>query len=287
MGMQQLDLIMEVGTLRGALDHLISNALECEYWTRQMHANHRRYLLEWFGDGPLSEVTYPRIREYVASEKRRGRAVETIRKRLSTLHMALEEAVRMDWIGKVPPWPVLKSDSRKMSDYWTVQQWEQAHLGCEDEDLQTFIAIGFWCGSHTSDIYRLRWADLDFTANTWTRRNTKSKATPVPLPIPNRLRALLWDRAELLQPHKRDLVVGRNMGHPNRAIKELARRCDIPEIRPIGLRHSCTTHLKDQGCDDFFRSFWLGHSSPVVTVGTYTHCTPRQIAEGAAKANAK
>lgn len=285
--MQQLELIMETGTLRGALDHLLANALECEYWTRQMHANHRRYLLEWFGDGLLSGVTYSRIREYLTAERRRGRAVETVRKRLSTLHMALKEAVRMGWLKEVPPWPVMKSDSRPMADYWTLAQWEAANLGCEDEDLATWIAIGFWCGSHTSDIYRLRWCDVNLSANTWIRRNTKSKAPPVPLPLPNRLRELLWERAERLQPHKRDLVCGRNMGHPNRAIKELARRCDVPVIRPIGLRHSCTTYQKDQGCDDLFRSFWLGHTSPAVTVGTYTHVTPRQIQEGAAKADQK
>lgn len=285
--MQQLELIIEPTRLRGALNHLLAHGLECEDWTRKMHAAHARYLVQHFHDVPLMDVTYSRIKEYVIVERRRGRAVETIRKRLSTLHMAMAESVRMGWLEKVPPWPVLKSDSRPKQVFWTAMEWEQAHLACEDEDLATFIALGFWIGSHTSDIYRQRWCDVDFVNNTIVRRNTKSHATPVVIPMPERLRAILWERHDRLQPHQRDLVCGRNMGHPNRPLKELAARCGIPAIPPIGLRHSCVTRLKEQGCDDQFRSWWIGHKSTKITVGTYTHMTPALITAGEALINPK
>ena len=283
--MHQLELIIEPARLEGALSHLLAHGLECEDWTRKMHANHVRYLVAFFGNVPLAEVTYHRIKEYLLSEKRRGLAVETIRKRLSTLHMALAEAVREGWLDKVPPWPVMKSDTRPRNDFWTTNEWEQANLACEDEDLATWIAIAFWCGSHTSDVYRLRWVDIDFVNNTFVRRNTKSHAEPIPIPMPPRLRGLLWERHDRLQPHKRDLVCGRNMGHPNRPLKELAARCGIPVIRPIGLRHACVTRLKEQGCDDQFRSWWIGHKSTKVTVGTYTHMTQPLIDAGIDKLN--
>lgn len=285
--MQQLELIIEPTRLRGALCHLLVHGLECEDWTRKMHACHARYLVQHFRDVPLTEVTYSKIKEYVIVEKRRGRAVETTRKRLSTLHMALMEAVRMGWLEKVPPWPVLKSDSRPKQVWWSTMQWEQAHLACEDEDLQTWIAVAFWCGSHTSDIYRFRWADVDFVNNTWIRRNTKSHAEPVAIPLPARLREILLERHDRLQPHRRDLVCGRNMGHPNRVLKQLATRCGIPAIPPIGLRHSCVTRMKELGCDDQFRSWWIGHKSTKVTVGTYTHMTPPLIDSGVALINPK
>lgn len=283
--MVQLELPLEVGTLRGAFNHLLANGLECEDWTRRMHASHTKYLLEWFGDGPLPGVTYPRLLEYYRSELKRGRARETVRKRLSTMHMALAEAVRMGWLEKLPPWVVIKSDSRPKKDYWTVTQWEAANLACDDEDLAMFIAQGFWFGSHTSDIYRQRWQDIDLVKNTWIRRNTKSKAEPAELPIPERMRELLIARKDRLQPHPRDLVCGRNLGHPNRQLKALAARCDLPAIRPIGLRHSCVTYLKDCGCDDDFRCFWIGHKGVAVTKRVYTHMTPGQVEAGMALAN--
>lgn len=283
--MHQLELIIEPTRLEGALNHLLAHGLECEDWTRKMHRSHVRYLLEFFGNVTLAEVTYHRIKEYLLSEKRRGLAVETIRKRLSTLHMALMEAVREQWLEKVPPWPVMKSDTREVAKLWTVTDWEQANLACEDEDLAMLIAIEFWCGSHTSDVYRFRWCDVDFVNNTWLRRNTKSKADPVAVPLPPRLRQLLFERYDRIQPHRRDLVCGRNMGHPNRPLKELALRCGIPKIRPIDLRHSCVTRLKEQGCDDQFRSWWIGHQSTKVTVGTYTHMTQPLIDVGIDKIN--
>ena len=277
-----------MATLRSALNHLLANALECEDWTRRMHVNHAKYLLAWFGNGPLSGITYPRILEYYREMQRRGLARETVRKYLSTLHMALTESVRMGWLDKVPPWVVIKSDSRPRNDYWTLTQWEAAHLACDDEDFRTMVDVMWWTGMHTSDVYRFRWCDVDLVLGTWVRRNKKSKAEPAVLPLPSRLRSILAARKAELDPHPRDLIVGRNMGHPNRAIKALALRADVPTIRPIGLRHSCSTHLKDQGCDDAFRAHWIGHKpGSTVEKKTYAHVTERQIAAGMALAETK
>jgi len=234
----QLELpgVSRAGTLRHALDHLLTHALECADATRAMHATHARFLLVWFGDAQLEVITYPEIRRYYLDEQRRGMSRETCRKRLSTLHMAMAEAVRMGWLKAVPPWVVIKTDSKPRNTFWTRTQWEAAHIACDDDDLQAWVALGFWTGMHTSDLNRCRWCDVDLVRKTWIRRNTKSKAAPLELPMPDRLWSVLKERKEAKQPHPRDLVAGRNMGNPNRPLRAICHRADVPLVSPIGLR---------------------------------------------------
>lgn len=280
--MQQLELsgISASGTLRHALSHLVAKALECTMPTRLMHQRHARYLLAFYGDRQLTDLTYPEIRRYLDDEHKRGVGKETIRKRLSTLHMALAEAVRMGWLQAIPPWPVIKTDTRPKEAFWTHAQWLSAHAECDDDDLRTWIDCGWWMGSHASDLDRLRWCDLDLALGTWVRRNTKSKAKPVKLPLPEELLKLLRERHDALQPHPRDLVSRRRMGLPHRPLAALCHRAGVPLISTIGLRHSCETFLEERGTTELFQMTWLGLQSPRMLKKHYRHITQPTLDSG-------
>lgn len=285
--MIQLELrgVSGVGTLRHAIDHLLANGLDCSVWTRKMHVIHGRYLVDWFGDVKLEAIGYPQIQRYYLDEQKRGIARETCRKRLSTLHMVLAEAVRQAWLEKVPPWVVIKTDTRPKDAFWTLTQWETAHLACDDADFRTWIANGFWTAMHTSDLNRFRWCDVDLARGTWIRRNTKSKADPTELPLPDRLKELLQQRHTELQPHPRDFVAGRNMGHPNRPLRAVCYRADVPLISPIGLRHSCETLMEERGCTELFQQTWMGLKSPAMLKRHYRHMTAPTMDGGIAAMN--
>lgn len=263
----------------------MANALECADATRSMHHRFARYLLDWFGDRPLVEITYPELRRFYLDEQRRGMSRETCRKRLSTLHMALAESVRQGWLDKVPPWVVIKGDSRPRNTFWTLTQWEAAHLACDDEDFRTWVALGFWTGQHTSDLNRMRWCDVDLERQTWIRRNTKSKSDPVELPLPARLLELLRERHAELRPHRRDLIAGRNMGNPNRPLKQLCVRADVPVLSPICLRHSCETLLAERETTELFQTTWMGLKSPKMLHRHYRHVTRPTLETGIAALN--
>jgi integrase len=285
----QLELpgVSRAGSLRHALDHLLAHGLECADATRAMHHTHARFLREWFGDAQLHVITYPEIRRYYLSEQKRGLSRESCRKRLSTLHMAMAEAVRMGWLDKIPPWVVIKTDSKPRNTFWTRTQWEAAHIACDDDELRTWVALGFWTGQHTSDLNRMRWCDVDLVRKVWTRRNTKSKAEPLELPLPDRLWAVLHERRELIQPHPRDIIAGRSMGHPNRPLREICHRADVPLISPIGLRHSCETFLAERGTAELFQTTWLGLKSPRMLWRHYRHVTGPTLEGGVAALNAR
>lgn len=252
-----------------------------------MHADHGRYLLDYFGDVDVRTIGYPALRAYYNDERKRGRAKETIRKRLSTLKMAMREACARGVLGRLPEWPVIKGEVRVKDRFWTLVQWEAAHLACDDEELRTWIDNGWWLGMHSSDLDRFRWEDVDLVKGTWLRRNTKNAAVtkPVPLPLPKRLLALLRTRHRAVQPHPRDLIAGRPIGHPNRAMRELCERAGVPVISPIGLRHSCETFLEESGTSELFQMTWLGLASPAMLKRRYRHVTAPTVAAGAAAIN--
>lgn len=287
--MQQLELpgVSPVGHLHEVISWMLSYELECSPDTREMHASNGRNLCAFFGpDTNIRAIRYPDLRRYYEKEQLRGIARETIRKRLCTLQMAMKSAIRRDLMEKLPPWVVIKGDPRSKVGFWMLAQWEAAHAACDDEDFRMWIDCGWWLGSHTSDLNRFRWCDVDLWKKTWVRRNTKSRVEPVALPLPDRLRKILLERFGARQPYPRDLVCGRDMGHPNRALKELAHKAGVPRISPKGLRHSCETFLTESRADPFFRKTWLGHKS-IKTQQEYQHVTDVILDQGISAINSR
>lgn len=275
-------------SLRAACNWLLES-LDCEEWTRKMHADHCRYLLAHFGDTRVTALKYSTILEYTRSEARRGLSKESVRKRLCTLKMALREALARDVIEVLPDLPVIRARRRPKQGFWTRLQWEAVHMACDgDDDFRTWIAVNWWSGMHSSDIDRFRWQDVDLVSKTWVRRNTKVHAEPRVLPLPDRLCQILKERKELLQPHPRDLICGHPMGHPNREIKAIAARAGVPEISPIEAgRHSAETYLEESGASELFQMTWLGLMSPAMLKKHYRHATDRTIIDGITAVNSR
>lgn len=275
----------EPRSLRRAFSWMLET-IDCAAATRVMHAAHARYLLEYFGDRDVRAIGYPELRAYLRDERKRGLAKETVKKRLSTLKLALLEAVARRVLDRLPEWPRIRSDSRPKEAFWTREQLDQAVAACDDDELAAWIIVGWWLGLHASDIDRLRWVDVDLERGTWTRRNTKTAVPWAELPLPEAFRAWLRARREQLAPHPRDLVVGVRLGHPNSALRALCRRAGVPTISTIGLRHSCETHLEAQGTSELFQQTWLGLTSPRMLKRHYRHPTAAGLAAGILLVNA-
>ena len=56
----------------------------------------------------------------------------------------------------------------------------------------------------------------------------------------------------------------------------------VPRIRLHDARHSCATHLLAAGTPVTTVARMLGHSSPVITLQTYSHLLPGQVEEAGA-----
>jgi integrase len=287
----QLELaIYTEGTLYEAITWTIKHRV-CADATKAQHHDHRRWLLEWFGDCHVSKVTFPRVLEYIESEKTRGIMVATVKKRLGTLRMALEDCYRRGLLPRtVDWWPDIVSDSKPGQDLWTYDQWRQGRLAFEPEQ-RIGIDVLFWTGMHTSDVKRWRRSDVNLIKGEWRRYNTKSKSDLAWLPLPAEFAGILEDW----------FVTGGIVADAQRVapdwwvspIKPMARVClraGLPRITQLGLRRSCVSYQFELGAAknmDMKRlaewvAHWLGHKGDPMTSDIirrhYMRWTPKAIA---------
>jgi len=287
----QLELSLDKeGTLYEALTWTIDHR-ECSDATKAQHRDHRRWLIDWFGDVALPLVTFAKVTEYISSENARGIMRATVKKRLVTLRMALEDAYRrgllphtVDW------WPDIESDSRPGEDIWTYDQYRQGRLAFEPGQ-RIGIDILFWTGMHDSDVRRWRRSDVDLARNMWRRYNTKSKADPTWLPLPEEFRRILEDHfvAEgLSSPALK--IAPLWWSSPIKPMGRVCHRAGLPRITQLGLRRSCVSYIfelavgkqgKNPDETAEFVALWLGHKGDPKTSAIirrhYMRWTPNRM----------
>jgi len=251
--------------------------IECAAGTRIMHEAHSRYLLEYFGDVDVRKLGYPEIIEWTRHERKRGLAKETIKKRLCTLKLSMLEAVAHGVMERLPQWPVIRSDTRPSTGFWTLAQLDAVVASCDDQDMAMWLVNGWWGGMHLSDLDRFRWADVNLTTRTWVRRNTKTRAEPATLPLPEGWRQALVKRREGVAGHPRDLIAGHAMGNCNAELKVICERASVPRISTIGLRHSCASYLSAEGFTAALTQHWLGLTSERMIQRHYRHVSLESV----------
>jgi integrase len=265
----QLELaVHQEGKLYEALTWMIEHRHGIAVETRGQHTDHRRWLVEYFGDVPVASIRFTEVHGYIEHEIARGIMRSTIKKRLTTLRLSLDDAYRR---GKLPArtdwWPELQSDSRPGQDMWTYQQYRQGRLAFEPAQ-RIGIDILFWTGMHTSDVHRWRRGDVDMANRTWRRYNTKSKALPKWLPLPDEFAQLLeeWFSTEgICEPALR--VAPQFWAFPSKAMIRICARAGLPHVTPLGFRRSVVAYIFEQAMRKGmtpeqaaeFAALWLGH----------------------------
>ena len=163
---------------------------------------------------------------------------------------------------------------------------------------RTYLATAAATGMRSEELNALQWGDIEFATGRllvkrslhWTRDSgqtgtvlprigpTKSKAGERTLPLAPELVSIL--RAWKIQcpPSKSDLVFCRDNGEPLRrsvilrsgvypaCARAKLRRCNVKT-----LRHSYASGLLARGCAITTVAGLMGHSSPAVTLKTYSH----------------
>lgn len=286
----QLELAIDrQGTLREAITWTVGHR-NCADATKAQHLDHLRWLVEWFEDCEITAVTFARVLAYIQAEEARGIMRATIRKRLVTLRMALEDCYRRGLLAHtVDWWPEIESDSRPGQDLWTYDQYRQGRLAF-DPAQRIGIDILFWFGSHDSDVRRLRRSDVDLVKRQWRRYNTKSRTEPKLLPLPDEMGRILeeWFAVDgILSPsHK---VAPLWWSSPIKPMARVCHRAGLPRITQLGLRRSCVSYMFELGAKKAidpkqtaeFVALWLGHKGDPMTSAIirthYMRWTPDRI----------
>ena len=272
-----------------------------------------RHINPHFGDLPLADVTYARLKEFIADKrdarytrsKKEGARVynysrDSIRIMLATLRAMLEEAVREELITENPV--------RRLGKLYSVQQRRRDRPDpLSIEDLHRIEAIaGEWLpfllfqartGCRVGEAIALQWQDIDFEkAEAIIRRTmpgnrqlgdpkTTSSFRTVEL-SPQLLEAL-----QELQREQREYWFSKGEEMPawvfckhnrnapiysvwRRAFVSLLKKSQVRVRRVHDIRHTWASQMLLLGKPLAWVSQQLGHKSPQVTLSIYAHWIP-------------
>jgi len=301
--MHQLELaISQAGTLVEALTWTIEHR-DCAAATKAQHGDHRRWLLDYFSrefNVPVDKVRiesigFPQVLKYIADEGPEGRGLDkiTVKKRLITLRMALEDCYRRGLLAKtIDWWPDIEAPGKPGQDLWTYEQYRQGRLAFEPGQ-RIGIDILFWTGMHSSNVLGWRRHDVDLVGKRWRRYNTKSKAEPAWLPLPDEFAKILddWFAQEgIWAPTLK--VAPQWWASPIKPMARVCHRAGVPRVTQLGLRRACVSYQFELGAKknmDMKRlaewvAFWLGHKGDPATSSIirrhYLRWTPEAIRAG-------
>jgi integrase len=137
--------------------------------------NIERYIVPRVGDLPLRALTPPRINQLYADVREHGRtrgtgplALKTVREVHVTLHRALEDAVRWDYLetnpsdrATAPSATAARNERRRRIRTWSAAEVNSFAAFIQGHELHELWALAASTGLRRSELLGLRWIDLD------------------------------------------------------------------------------------------------------------------------------
>jgi integrase len=280
--------------------------------------NIERYIVPRVGDLPLRALTPPVINQLYADVRENGRtrgtgplALKTVREVHVTLHRALEDAVRWDYLetnpsdrASAPSATAARNERRRRIRTWTAAEVNAFAAFIDGHELHELWALAASTGLRRSELLGLRWIDLDLDRRLLSVRRVlvlvggqphfkdapKSAHGFRTISLPPKVTQLLvelrgWQaqqpRLQAIPPEEA-LVFCRPDGaqwHPDHVtstLRELMIASGLPRIRPMqDLRHTHATLLIGEGGVNVkVVQERLGHHSHSFTADTYQHVIP-------------
>jgi len=277
----------------------------------QYDMNIHRHIEPILGRIRLKDLRPDQIQQFYEYKLKVGTGKRTVEVLHSTLHSALEHAVKMGLIGRnptdatTPPRPEEKE--MKFLDEGQVIRLLLAARGGRNEVLY-HLAIA--TGLRESELLGLQWNDLDWQKRTLTvqrqaKRTGRKEGYFSPLKTRAGRRTIVLGlktieklREHLNQQESERLLVGDNwkdldlifpssIGTPQgqhnlyNSFKELLKQAGLPEFTFHALRHSAASLMLNHGVPVIVISRRLGHSKASITLDIYGHLMPEMQNEAA------
>lgn len=262
--------------------------------TARMYRNHLELrLLPAFGGFKLQNISPQAVKEFSASLSGKISS-ETHRKCLMTLKNTLSCAIEWGYLGTNPA-AFAKAPKKARKDIEVLSPMEmQLLIEAIDERYRALVASGCHTGLRISEIFGLKWSDVDFVKmKIRVRQNSQngkfyepkstSSRREIPLPVSlvdTLLKHLSWQRQWI--PNNKDDLVFTNLrgGHMNyqnfckRYFYPALERAGLRRVTPHALRHSYATVLLTANEPIKYVSKLLGHSDSSITLRIYAHVLP-------------
>ncbi len=275
---------------------------------RQLYEHH---LKDSIGRLDLKKLTHMQVQRLINEKDKDGYAPNTVDRIRATLRSALTVAWRQSLVAENVAQRV--SVPKKVKKDPTFLQPEEAKRLIEAAGQTRFgnlIELALHTGMRIGEVTGLRWSDVDFdnailrvrvqlqrVDSKLVLRELKSASSRRSLPLTARaLDALKREKAEQLLmrsvlgerfANPMDLVFlnaeGRPMDqkHVHKHLKSALSGAGLPDVSFHSLRHTAASLMVAAGVPLQVVKDQLGHSSILLTSGTYAHMVPAAQREGA------
>jgi integrase len=295
--------------LRRWLDDIMKSSVRPKTWEHYDLCVRR--MLPYIGTIKLTALGPAEIRATWAHLQSKRLSNRTIRHCHSVLHNALELAVHWCYLSRNPVDAVTapraaRKEMQTISAH-DVQKLFQTTAGDRWHALWVVLAT---TGLRLGEATALRWSDLDLQRGTITIQRSlqrqsraglvfvepKSESSRRTVQLPEGAVAVLREHRKLVLQQRLaagttwqdlDLVFPALTGGPvdparvNTALHTALHKAGLPRLRVHDLRHTTATLLLESGLHPKIVQDLLGHSSITLTLGTYSHVTPRLHGEAA------
>jgi integrase len=250
------------------------------------------HLFPMIGSKPLDEISRSDIERIKTTKINQGLSPKTVNNILSTLSVALNEALEQDHIDKVPKIRWLKQADQSF-DFLNEDECEALIRGTSDIVLRDMVLCAMRTGMRRGELLALEWSNVDFKRNQITveksyveghmnsTKNNRIRYIPMTLD----LHSTLSSRKKL-----KGFVFSHKGLVPERGImanKWLYKLCDDVGMRRIGwhiMRHTFASHLVMKGIPMRAVQMLLGHSTIQMTE-RYAHLSPSTLQDAVAVLN--
>ena len=246
---------------------------------------------------PLSEIKRDHVRRFIEFLYLHGLGNTSLRRKLSCLRVFYKYLIRDGVVVDNPVKEIpLPQFNRKLPEFFTVADMESVldSLACKKGFIAnrdcTIIELFYISGIRLRELVGLNIEDVDFSRGTIKvlGKGSKERIVPIGKRGSKILRLYLEERArsigDILKEDKNAIFLSRNgrrlsPRHVQRiSAKYLSPLIGGKSVGPHRLRHSCATHMLDEGADLRAVKDILGHSS-LSSTQIYTHVSIERLKE--------
>lgn len=274
-------------------------------------SNVRIHIIPALGNFPLCNLQAPHIREFL-SRLLTTHASRTVEHIYANLRAMLRQAVDDDLLAKSPMRSVKKPKVTRTRPWvaLTEKQVQDLTGAITNPTHLLMVKLAATSGLRRSELLGLRFQDVDLACCTVSVRQTDKKigsttticektktcssrrTVSIPMALIPAIKEQIktvklksfqdreWQHNDLLFPG--DHGAPYNPDYVTRLIRDYGRKANMPEGFCLNsLRHTSASLLLKHGASYKVVQERLGHSTPMLTLGTYSHVMPGQDAAAA------
>ena len=234
------------------------------------------HILKFFGNPLLKQISVEKIETYKATRHKTVQAT-TVNKELDLLKSLLNRSVEWGYL-KTNPAPSVRrfKEDTKEPDFLTSEEGAML-MAASKGQMHTLVVIGLCAGLRKSEIFRLRWEDVDFDRGVLRVRISKGKSFRI-IPMNDML-------TETLRQHPRHMTSSIILHNTDGSAWKDVRWSFDKAVTGAGLthktfhslRHSFVSNLVTAGVDLRVVQELAGHRDLRTTM-RYAHLAPGRLA---------